>query len=218
VDEAGRLLGVVTVDDAMDILADEATEDIQRLGGSEPLDYPYFDQSILSVVAKRFVWLLPLFAASILTDLIIGRFSAFLAAFVTLAVFIPVVSGTAGNAGSQTVATIIRALSLGEIRFADLGRAWLREASIATLLGLALGLAGFARALALGADLKVCLVLALTLPLAIVFANSLATVIPLTAEKIGIDPAVVSTPMIATLTDASGILVYLLLATALIVP
>jgi magnesium transporter len=212
VDDNNRLLGVVTVDDVLDIVEEEATEDIQRLGGSEPLAQPYFSASTFEVVRKRLVWLLPLFAASIVTDTVVNGFSNLLSLFVTVGVFIPVVSGTAGNTGSQTVTTIIRAIAVNEVRLADFGRAWLREASVGIILGLILGAAGYIRALVLNAEPGVEIVLALTLPLVVIWANTVATLVPLLAERFKIDPTVVSAPMITTIVDATGIFMYLMLA------
>jgi len=216
VDAENRLLGVITVDDALDVLADEATEDIQRLGGSEPLANPYFAVSIWQVVAKRVVWLLPLFAASVLTDTVVSVYGHLLQTFVVLTLFIPVVSATGGNAGSQTVATIIRAIAVGDVRLADLGRAWLRELSIGIILGVILGTAGLVRALLFGANMRVALVLGLTLPLVIVVANSLATLFPIVAERLRLDPTVVSAPLITTLVDATGLFIYFTLASLLL--
>jgi magnesium transporter len=212
VDEERRLLGVVTVDDVLDILEEEATEDIQRLGGSEPLAQPYFSASVPKVVGKRLVWLIPLFAASLATDAVVENNKALLAAFVSLTVFIPVVSGTAGNAGSQTVATIIRAIAVGEVRLVDIGRTLSREIAIGLIIGLVLGLAGFVRAILFDSDPGVPLVLAITLLLVVVWATTVATLVPLITERLKIDPAVVSAPMITTIVDATGLLIYLTLA------
>ncbi len=216
VDDKNRLLGVVTVDDVLDIVEEEATEDIQRLGGSEPLAQPYFSASTFEVVRKRLVWLLPLFAASVVTDTVVNGFTGLLATFVTVGIFIPVVSGTAGNAGSQTVTTIIRAIAVNEVRLADFGRAWIREASVAVIIGLILGIAGYIRALIMNAEPGVELVLAITLPLVVIWANTVATLVPLLAERFRIDPTVVSAPMITTIVDASGIFMYLMLARTLL--
>lgn len=216
VDNDFHLVGVVTVDDVLDVLEEEATEDIQRLGGSEPLARPYFDASVWEVIGKRLVWLLPLFAASLVSDAILLRFDTLLASVIILTLFIPVISGTGGNSGSQTVATIIRALAIGEVRWSDLRRTWMREAIVGTVLGLVLGIGGFVRALIWGADTTVALVLALTLPLVVIWANTVATLVPMLAEKVGIDPAVVSAPMITTIVDASGVLIYLSIASYLL--
>jgi magnesium transporter len=212
VDEEMRLLGVVTVDDVLDIIEEEATEDIQRLGGSEPLAQPYFSASVPQVVGKRLVWLIPLFAASLATDAVVQNNRTLLAAFVSLTIFIPVVSGTAGNAGSQTVATIIRAIAVGEVRLVDIGRTLSREITIGLVLGLVLGLAGFVRAFLFDSDPGVPLVLALTLLLVVIWANTVATLVPLITERLKIDPAVVSAPMITTIVDATGLLIYFALA------
>ncbi len=216
VDDQNHLLGVVTVDDILDVLEEEATEDFQRLGGSEPLTQPYFSASILQVIGKRLVWLLPLFAASIVTDAVVGNNSHLTLAFVSLTIFIPVVTGTGGNAGSQTVATIIRAIAVGEVKLHDLGRALSRELIVGLFLGLTIGIAGYVRAQVFDADPGVGIVLALTLPLVIVWANTVATLVPLIAERLKIDPAVVSAPMITTILDATGLLIYFGIASAIL--
>jgi len=216
VDRRNHLLGVVTVDDILDVIEEEATEDFQRLGGSEPLAQPYFSASILQVIGKRIIWLLPLFAASVVTDAVVGNNSQLTLAFVSLIIFVPVVIGTGGNAGSQTVATIIRAIAVGEVRLHDIGRAWAREATVGLFLGIIIGIAGFVRAQVFDADPGVGLVLALTLPLVVIWANSVATLVPLIAERVHIDPAVVSAPMITTIVDATGLLIYFGIATAIL--
>ena len=216
VDLEGHLLGVVTVDDVLDIVEEEATEDIQRLGGSEPLAQPYFSASVFQVVGKRLVWLIPLFAASLATDAVVENYEMLLASFVSLTIFIPVVSGTAGNAGSQTVATIIRALAVGEVRLADISRTLSREMAVGLIIGLALGTLGFLRAMLFDSDPGVPLVLALTLLFVVIWANTVATLVPLITERMRIDPAVVSAPMITTIVDATGIFIYLALANTLL--
>jgi magnesium transporter len=208
----GRLLGVVTVDDVLDIVEEEMTEDIQRLGGSEPLTQPYFSLSPIQLVRKRLVWLLLLFAASFVTDAIVNGFHNLLLAVAALAIFMPVVSGTAGNAGSQTVTTIIRAMAVGELRFGDIWRALRRELVVGLIMGVLLGVFGYLRAVIFNVGPGVSLVLALTLPLVVIWATVVATVVPIMAEKLNIDPTVVSAPMITTIVDASGLLIYFGLA------
>ena len=212
VDEHDSLLGVVTVDDVLDIVEEEATEDLQRLGGSEPLAQQYFAASVPQVVAKRLVWLLPLFVLSIITDTVLSSYENVTSLFISLTWFIPAVIGTGGNAASQTVATIIRAIAIGEIKLVDLGRTVSREVAIGLILGLALGAAGFARALLLGADPGVPLVLGLTIVLIVTWSTGVATVVPIIAYRLKIDPAVVSAPMITTIVDATGLFFYLALA------
>jgi magnesium transporter len=216
VDQEGRLVGVVTIDDALDVLEEEATEDIQQLGGSSPLENPYFSVSVTTMVRKRIGWLLLLFFAALLSSAVLDSFTGLMETFIVLTIFIPLITGTGGNAGSQTVATIIRAISVEEVRFQDLGRVVRKEMSVGILMGILLGMFGFAYALLRSGDWHVGLVVALTLPLVVIWSKVAATVIPLLAERWGIDPTVVSAPMITTLVDASGLLIYLLLATALL--
>jgi magnesium transporter len=217
VGENNELVGVVTVDDVLDVVEEEATEDIQRLGGSEPLEQPYFSVSVLQVFGKRLIWLLPLFAASLVTDAVVESYEWLTAVFLSLMIFIPVVIGTGGNAGSQTVATIIRAIAVGEIRFSDIGRAWRKEVTVGLLLGLSLGVAGFIRASIFEEDARVAFVLALTLPLVVIWSNTVATLVPLIAQRLKIDPAVVSAPMITTIVDATGLMIYFGLAALILV-
>jgi magnesium transporter len=212
VDEENHLLGVVTVDDALDVLAEEATEDIQRLGGSEPLANPYFAVSVFQMVRKRIVWLMLLFVASLLTSTVIRSFEAVLTTFVILNAFIPLITGTGGNAGSQTVTTVIRAIAVDEVRTSDVGRAWRREVSVGLILGLLLGLVGLGVAAVLGGDLLVGVVVGLTLPLVVVWANTVATLVPIAAERLKIDPTVISAPMITTIVDATALMIYFLIA------
>jgi magnesium transporter len=216
VDDENRLVGVVTVDDVLDVLAEEATEDIQRLGGSEPLDQPYFAVSVFHVVRKRIVWLLLLFVAATLTGTVIRHFEGELETVIALGIFIPLITGTGGNAGSQTVTTVIRALALGEVQRRDIFRVLWREISVAVLLGTLLGLVGFLRAITWDTGYRtvydVSIVVMLTLPLVVIWANMVAAIVPIVAEKLRIDPTVVSAPMITTVVDATGLGIYFLLA------
>jgi magnesium transporter len=217
VDADNRLLGVVTVDDALDVLQEEATEDIQRLGGSQPLANPYFAVSVFHMARKRIVWLMLLFVASLLTSGVIGAYeSTVLAAAIVLNRFIPLITGTGGNAGSQTVTTIIRAIAVDEVRTSDVLRAWRREVSVGFLLGILLGLVGTGigtfQAIITGSSLRLGLVLGLTLPLVVIWSNTVATLVPIAAEKYNIDPTVISAPLITTVVDATALLIYFSLA------
>jgi magnesium transporter len=212
VDGDGRLLGVVTVDDVLDIVADEATEDIQRLGGSEPLDQPYFAASLGQVLRKRLGWLMLLFFAATLTGTVTRLFQGELDTAITLILFIPLIIGTGGNAGSQTVATIIRAITLDEVKLANMLQAWKREISAGFLLGLVMGVVGFVRALFWNTGYGVALVVTLTLPLVVIWATTVATLVPILADRFKIDPTVISGPMISTIVDATGLLIYFSLA------
>ncbi|MCA9954149.1 MAG: magnesium transporter, partial [Anaerolineales bacterium] len=203
-----ELLGVVTVDDVLDIFEEEVTEDIQRLGGSEPLDQPYFAVSVFQIVRKRIGWLLLLFVASTLSGEVIRMFQNELDIVVALGFFITLITGTGGNAGSQTVATIIRAITLDEVRLSNLTTAWRREVTVGLLLGLVMGAVGIVRALLWHTGFEVALVVALTLPLIVIWATTVATVIPILADRFHIDPTVISGPMIATIVDATGLMIY----------
>lgn len=216
VDEENVLLGVVTVDDVLDIFEEEVTEDIQRLGGSQPLDQPYFAVSLFQVIQKRIGWLLLLFVAAIFTARVVQVFEGTLQAVVALGFFMPLVTGTGGNAGSQTVATIIRAITLDEVRLSNLGRAWRREFATAVTLGFVMGICGFGVTAVLTGDLRVAWVVAITLPVVVAWAVTVATIVPILANNFNIDPTVISGPMITTLVDASALLVYFSLAKVLL--
>ena len=212
VSNTNEFLGVVTVDDVLDIFEEEVTEDIQRLGGSEPLDQPYFAVSVFQIVRKRIGWLLLLFVASTLSGEVIRLFQNELDAVVALGFFITLITGTGGNAGSQTVATIIRAITLDEVRLSNLTAAWRREVTVGLLLGLAMGAVGIARALLWHTGFEVAWVVALTLPIIVIWSTTVATLIPILADRFNIDPTVISGPMIATIVDATGLLIYFSLA------
>jgi magnesium transporter len=212
VDENRRLLGIVTVDDVVDVLQDEATEDMQRLGGSEPLSQPYFAVPLITVARKRIGWLLLLFVGGTLTSSVMRIFEAELEQILMLVVFIPLLIGTGGNAGSQSVSTIIRALAIGEVEFRDSLRVIFRELSTGLLVGSLLGIVGFFLAIVWGAGIPLAMVVALSLPVVCTWANVVGGLVPLLAERAGIDAAVVSAPFITTLVDASGLAFYFLIA------
>lgn len=212
VDTGGHLLGVVTVDDVLDVFEEEVTEDIQRLGGSEPLDQPYFAVSIFQIVRKRIGWLLLLFVASTLSGEVIRYFQNELDTVVALGFFITLITGTGGNAGSQTVATIIRAITLDEVKLGNIWQAWRREVSVGFMLGLVMGIVGIVRALLWHTGFDVAMVVALTLPAIVIWSTTVATIIPIMADRFNIDPTVISGPMIATIVDATGLLIYFSLA------
>jgi magnesium transporter len=212
VDAHKRLLGVVTVDDVLDVLEEEATEDIQRLGGSEPLDQPYFSVSAWQVFRKRIGWLLLLFVAATLTGTVLNWFQYELEAVVALSLFIPLIIGTGGNAGSQTVATIIRAITLDEVRLGNVFSALRREVTVGLMLGVVMAAMGFLRAVLWDTGFDIALVVALTLPAVVVWSTTIATLVPTVADRLNIDPTVISGPMISTLVDTTGLLIYFLLA------
>jgi magnesium transporter len=215
----GRMLGIVTVDDVIDVLVSEGTEDVMRFAGIEggpELDQPYFTVPILRVVRKRIVWLLLLFLAGTLTSSVLSVFEGELEHLVVLSVFIPLLIGTGGNTGAQTVSTVIRGLALGEIRSRDTPRVILRELFSGLLLGTLLGCVAFGWTLLGGYPIELAAVVSLTIVAICLWANIIGSLVPLVAQKFGIDPAVVSAPLITTLVDATGLAIYLLIAKALL--
>ncbi len=212
VDAANKLLGVVTVDDVVDVLVDEATEDIQRLGGAEPLDRPYLDTPILSVFRKRAGWLLLLFVTESLTGSVLRHFEEELSAVVALAFFVPLLIGTGGNAGTQTTSTLIRALAVGEIELRDALSALWHELRVGLLLGLAMAVIAYVRALTWGSSQELALTVSVAIFAIVVWANGLGSLLPLLATRLKIDPAVVSGPVMSTLVDATGLFIYFSIA------
>lgn len=216
VDTQGRLLGLVTVDDAMDILDREGEEDLARAaGGAEPLHRPYFSVSVLRLAKARVVWLLVLAIAAVLTVNVLSVFEETLEAVVTLALFIPLLIDTGGNAGAQSATTLVRAMSVGDVEPADVPRVLLREASVGVLLGSMLAAISLPPVWLFAGE-RIAAVVALTLVCICWWASTVGAVVPLTARRLGIDPAVASAPFITTLIDATGLIIYFLLARAVL--
>jgi magnesium transporter len=210
----GSVVGFVTVDDVIDVLSEEQTEDVLKMAAIEggALDKPYFDNPILLVVRKRIGWLLLLFVAETFTGTVLRHFEDELAAVVALSFFIPLLIGTGGNAGSQTVTTIIRSLALGEIKLRDSLRVLRREATTGLTVGLLIGVIAFGRALLWGAHMPLAWTVAITVLAICTWSTTVGSVIPLAAERLGIDSAVLSAPLIATLVDATGLIIYFRIA------
>lgn len=215
VDDNGHMLGVITFDDVIDVLKEEAGEDILQLGGVEPgplLDVPYWSQKISQVVRSRFTWLLTLFVAETLTGTVMRHYDEEIKTVVSLAFFVPLLIGTGGNAGSQTVATIIRGMALGEVKRNEMLWVLWKEFRTGIALGVLLGLVGFGRALLWGVDWHLAITVALTIAIICIWANSVAATIPMLADKMGIDPTIISGPFMSTLIDATGLIIYFSLA------
>jgi magnesium transporter len=215
VDHEDRLVGIVTFDDAMEVLEEEETEDVARTGGAEPLGRPYLGTSVLQLARSRIVWLFVFIAAGAVTVNVLAAFEATIEAEVTLALFVPLVIGTAGNTGAQSATTITRALAVGEVRLADLVPVVLRESSTGLLLGLVLGSVAFVPVAGL-IDQSIAVIVSLTLLIGCTMASLLGSLLPLGAKRTGIDPAVMSVPLITALVDASGLVVYFLVARAVL--
>lgn len=211
-DRDGRLLGIVTNDDVADVLEEEVTEDIQQLGGSQPLEVPYPRASVWLLARKRVGWLLLLFGAQAYTSSVLQSFQAELTAVVALTFFIPLLIGTGGNIGSQVVTTVIRAQALGEVRFGDLPRVLWKELRVGLLLALAMAAVTYLRAWMLGTGGDIRVTVSLAVIVIVVWAAAVGAIIPLILRKVRLDPAVASTPFITTLVDGTGLILYFELA------
>lgn len=208
VSEQGMLLGVITIDDLVDVLQDEASEDIQRLGGSEPLDRAYLSTSIFSMTRKRIGWLLILFFTATLTGWVMDAYQNEIEALVTLTIFIPLLIGTGGNAGSQTTATIIRATAIGDIEWQDGLRVWFHEARIGLTMGIGMSLISLILAMVWVGNIWLALTVGISILSIVIWATSAGSLLPLIAVRFGIDPTVVSGPVMSTLVDATGLFIY----------
>ncbi|MFM8594166.1 MAG: magnesium transporter, partial [Chloroflexota bacterium] len=190
---------------------EEATEDIERLGGSQPLEMPYRVAAVPVLVRRRVGWLLFLFLAGLLTTQVLVSFQSRLELVPALTLFIPLIVGIGGNVGSQTATTLVRAIGIGEVDIRDAGWVLLKELGTGLLIGVILGLAGLIRG-GLAAGLQIGVVVALTILVLTIWSSGVAAVLPLVLRRLGFDPAVVSAPFIATLVDATGLLIYLTIA------
>lgn len=208
IDAEGRLLGILTEDDAVEIAEEEATEDAERQGGSEPLEVPYLRASPWLLWRKRIVWLLVLFAAEAYTGTVLRAFEQEMEAVVALAFFIPLLIGTGGNTGTQITTTLVRAMGTGQIRFRDVPAIVTKEMSTSVLIAVAMAAAAMVRAWTLGVGPEVTLTVCLTVAAIVMWASLVSSVLPLALKKVKVDPAVVSAPMIATIVDGTGLMIY----------
>ena len=219
VDEENRPIGIVTVDDVIDVLIEEQTEDMLHLAGmsaQEEVTQGYFATKPLRNVRARFFWLLLLFATETLTGTVLRHFEAELAKVVALAFFIPLLIGTGGNSGSQTVTTIVRGLAVGEIKLRDFWRVLWREAGSGLTLGILLGVVGWGRALLWGSTGALAITVGISILVICTWANAVGATIPMLATALKIDPTIMSAPLIATLVDATGLFIYFMIARSIL--
>ena len=221
VDNEQRIVGIVTIDDAIDVIREEATEDIEKMAAVLPSDKPYMRTSVWGIYKKRVPWLLVLMLSATFTSTIISAFDGMLASVIILSSFIPMITGSGGNAGSQASVSVIRALSLGEIEFKSMFKVLWKELRVAALCGLTLAAANFVKLMVF--DLRgnenavvIALVVSLTLVGTIIMAKIVGSSLPLLSSKIGLDPAVMANPLISTVCDSLSLLIYFGVASTLL--
>ncbi len=217
VDSEERLVGIVTVDDAIDVIQEEATEDISKMAAVTPADRPYLRLSVYELWRSRIPWLLILMISATFTGLIITHYESALATYVALTAFIPMLMDTGGNSGSQATVTIIRSLSLGEISTKDTLKILWKEIRVAVLCGLTLAAVNFAKLMLFDkVGLQVSLVVCITLVFDVLVSKIVGALLPLGSEKIGLDPAVLASPVLTTIVDALALLIYFAAATRIL--
>ena len=217
VDNDMRMVGIVTVDDAMDVMEEEATEDMSMMAGIVASEDSYFETSIWQHAKSRIPWLLFLMLSATLSGLVLGKFNDFIALFPIFNTFVPMLTGTGGNCGSQSSTLIIRGLATEEIEFKDIFRVLFKEMRVAALVGLMLAVVNGIRILIMyGGDVTLALTLGITLLCTVVLAKVIGCVLPLLAKKVGLDPALMAAPLITTLVDTGTILLYFTIATNII--
>ena len=224
VDKEGCLVGIVTVDDVIDVMEQEATEDIEKMAGITPSDRPYSRTSVLEIWKNRIPWLMFLMLSATFTGMIMTHFEDALAVQVVLAAFIPMLMGTGGNSGSQASTAVIRSLSLGDIEPSDVIKVVWKELRVAFLCGVTLAVINFGKMYLVDRTLlhnpevtfTVAAIVSLTIVFVVMFAKVVGSTLPIIAEKIGVDPAVMASPLISTITDAVSLMIYFNIARLLI--
>lgn len=215
IDQDGRMVGIVTFDDAMDVMVDEATEDITKMAAINPSEKTYFETSVLQHAKNRIPWLLILMFTSIITGTIITRYENAFAAIPLLVSFIPMLMDTGGNCGSQSATLIIRGIALDEIRFADLFKVMFKEFRISLIVGAFLAVANGVRIFIQYHNPGLAVVIACSLMGTVIMAKLVGCILPLLAKKVNLDPAIMASPLITTLVDTFSILIYFNIATVL---
>lgn len=213
VDTENCLVGIVTVDDIIDVIEQENTEDFQKMAAMTPSDETYLKTSALIMAKNRIMWLLVLMISATFTGLVIKRFEALLSTMVILATYIPMLMGTGGNAGSQSSTLIIRSIALGEVEFSDLPKVIFKEFKVSFIVGSVLALTNFVRIILLDhTEIHIAMIISFSLFLTILLAKVIGSTLPLLAKRIGIDPAILASPLISTLVDATSLIIYFSMA------
>ena len=217
VDSENKLVGIITIDDIVDIIDEETTEDIEKMAAITPNDKPYNKTGVFQTYIKRIPWLLLLMISATFTGKIIQSYEKALASYVVLTSFIPMLMDTGGNAGSQASVTIIRSLSLNEIKFKDIFKVIFKEIRVAILIGITLAVANFFKLMIIdGVSITIAFIVCLTLVITVLCAKIVGSTLPMVAKKIGFDPAVMASPFITTIVDAISLIIYFTIATNLL--
>jgi len=216
VDSEERLVGIVTFDDILDVIQDEATEDFERMAGIQPVDENYLEAGVLTLSRKRLTWLLVCIVTQLFSTTILEHYTFALESVVALAFFIPLLIDTGGNTGTQASTLVIRGLTVGEIEEADLGHVLLKESLSGLLLGTVLALLASLRAWTMGTGPGVALTVAISVVGVVMLGNLVGAFLPFAAKKMKVDPAVMSGPLITTVVDVLGLLLYLEVARRLL--
>ena len=217
VDKENRLVGIITADDVMDVIEEEATEDMEKMAGIAPSDHPYLKTSVLSLAKNRIVWLMFLMISAMFTGSILAHYEAAFVAYPLLVTCMPMLTGTAGNAGSQASTLIIRGMSVGDIRLRDWFRVAMKELRVAILCGIALCAVNTARLLiTYPGQTVITLVVSLSLFLIIIIAKFIGSLLPMLARLIHVDPAIMASPVISTIMDSVSMLLYFNMARVLL--
>ena len=224
VDKENRLVGIITVDDAIDVMQEETEEDFSKISGITPNDTEYLKTPVMKLWASRIPWLMILMISATFTGMIISKFESALAVLPILTAFIPMLMGTGGNAGSQASVTVIRGISLGQVEFSDFFKVLWKESRVSLLCGIVLGIAAIGKVMLVDnllmrnpeVTIFVALVVGITLFATIVSAKLIGCALPLMAKKVGLDPAVMASPLITTLIDTVSLLVYFYFATVIL--
>lgn len=217
VDMEGRLVGVITIDDVVDILEEEATEDIEKMAAILPTEKSYLKMSLWDIYKSRMPWLLFLMISATFTGGIISNYESALSSYVILTSFIPMIMGTGGNAGGQASVTIIRALSLDEVDFKDTLKVLLKESTVGIICGLTLAICNFFKLLFFDkVTFIVALIVCLSLFLTVLLAKIIGAILPILADKVHLDPAVMANPIITTIVDAGSLIIYFKIASLLL--
>lgn len=210
VDNENRLVGIITIDDVVDVVQEEVTEDFEKMAGILPSEDTYLKTPVFTLFKSRILWLMVLMVSAMVTGALMNSFEDAISALPLLVSFIPMLMGTGGNSGSQSSTTIIRSMSLDEIELSDFFRVWWKEVRVALLCGATLAVVNYVRIILQYHDSSIALTVSLTMIVTVVLAKSMGCILPMLAKKLKLDPALMASPMLTTITDACSILVFFL--------